>query len=172
MCRAWKECGANPASQHSLGRKARRMLEEAREGIAELLGAKTGGMDADQVIFTSGGTEANNLAIFALSGSPGDRIIVSAIEHPSVLRAASDLRHRGWTVDVIEDVASDGVVCFPPLDDEAGLTPRLISLMLANNETGVEQPVGAVAQQCWNRGTTLHSDAVQAVGKIRVNFRD
>src|SRR6478752_8026550 len=63
---AWKDCGANPASQHSLGRQARRMLEEAREGILELLGAKTGGMDADQLIFTSGGTEANNLALFGL----------------------------------------------------------------------------------------------------------
>src|SRR5438045_9670263 len=63
MQRAWRECGANPASQHAAGRKARRMLEEAREGIAELLGAKSAGMDADQVIFTSGGTEANNLAL-------------------------------------------------------------------------------------------------------------
>src|SRR6187401_495164 len=69
MVRAWTDCGANPASQHSFGRQARRMLEDAREGIAELLGAKTGGMDADQVIFTSGGTEANNLALFGLANN-------------------------------------------------------------------------------------------------------
>src|SRR5256885_3910909 len=97
MTRAWTECGANPASQHAAGRNARRLLEEAREGIAELLGAKTGGMDADQVIFTSGGTEANNLAVFGLVhavtktkidvGLPhnGPPIIVSSnIEHPSI----------------------------------------------------------------------------------------
>src|SRR5438445_13765468 len=102
MARAWKGCGANPASQHSLGRKARRMLEEAREGIVELLGAKTGGMDADQVIFTSGGTEANNLAIFGLSsiptagikpgpgasGNDAPSLVISALEHPSIAAAA------------------------------------------------------------------------------------
>src|SRR6188472_2981549 len=95
MVRAWADCGANPASQHALGRKARRMLEEAREGIAELLGAKTGGMDADQVIFTSGGTEANNLALLGLAPPPlaGTKpgpgcaantpfVLISSIEHP------------------------------------------------------------------------------------------
>src|SRR5262245_25401324 len=69
MARAWEKWGANPASQHEPGRKARRMLEEAREGIAVLLGAKTSGMDADRVIFTSGGTEANNLAVLGLGRS-------------------------------------------------------------------------------------------------------
>src|SRR5262245_14233045 len=81
MARAWRDCGANPASQHAPGRRARRLLEESREGILELLGAKTGGMDADQLVFTSGGTEANNFAIVGLyNGVP----LVSAIEHPSV----------------------------------------------------------------------------------------
>src|SRR5438309_998532 len=98
MTRAWGECGANPASQHALGRKARRMLEEAREGIAELLGAKTGGIDTDRVIFTSGGTEANNFALFGLVTSRllgmecdearirklfGADVVVSSVEHPS-----------------------------------------------------------------------------------------
>src|SRR5436189_6376102 len=68
MTRAWRDCGANPASQHAPGRRARRLLEEAREGILELLGAKTGGMDADQLIFTSGGTEANNIALLSPYG--------------------------------------------------------------------------------------------------------
>src|SRR4029450_1186993 len=67
MAKAWQDCGANPASQHGPGRKARRLIEDAREGIAALLCAKIGGMDADQLIFTSGGTEANNLALFGLS---------------------------------------------------------------------------------------------------------
>src|SRR3954464_720221 len=94
MTRAWRDYQANPASQHSLGRQARRMLEEAREGILELLGAKTGGMDADQLIFTSGGTEANNLALFGFS-SLLDRgnLLVSQFEHPSILSAAKALRH-------------------------------------------------------------------------------
>src|SRR6476619_864156 len=109
MDRAWKDCGANPASQHSLGRKARRTLEEAREGILELLGAKTGGMDADQLILTSGGTEANNLAILGLSyiasietkTGPGDpqrhppTVFVSLIEHPSVTASAAEAFRRG-----------------------------------------------------------------------------
>src|SRR4030095_13543330 len=73
MARAWDKWGANPASQHEAGRKARRMLEEAREGIATLLGAKTSGMEADQVIFTSGGTEANNLALLGLGEGEGQR---------------------------------------------------------------------------------------------------
>src|SRR5262245_9008177 len=106
MTRAWRDCGANPASQHAAGRKARRLLEVAREGIAELLGAKTGGMDADQVIFTSGGTEANNLALFGLlagtNPGPGEVLAISAIEHPSVIGAAERLRGQGI-----------GVVTFP-----------------------------------------------------------
>src|SRR5262245_1301844 len=107
MLRAWTDCGANPASQHSLGRKARRILEDAREGIAELLGAKTSGMDADQVIFTSGGTEANNLALTGLlapqlagtkpgPGAPSiaSAISISPVEHPSIIGAASELQRQ------------------------------------------------------------------------------
>jgi cysteine desulfurase len=172
MCRAWSDCGANPASQHSLGRRARRILEESREGILELLGAKTGGMNADQLIFTSGGTEANNLALFGLAGSPGDRVVISAIEHPSVVRAADELRRRGWRVEVMAEVRGDGVVWAPPPFDEKGLAPRLVSLMLANNETGAEQVVKSVAERYCDRGTKTHTDAVQAVGKIKVSFHD
>jgi cysteine desulfurase len=172
MCRAWREFGANPASQHSLGRKARKTLEESREGILELLGAKTSGMNADQLIFTSGGTEANNLAIFGMAGSPGERVVISAIEHPSIARAADELRRRGWKVEALTDVFTHGVVCVPSLFDESGMPPRLVSLMLANNETGAEQPIKPVAERYCNRGTKTHTDAVQAVGKIGVNFRD
>src|SRR5437870_2948287 len=95
MTRAWKDGVGNPASQHAIGRQARRMLEEARDGIATLLGAKTGGMDADQVIFTSGGTEANNLALLGLAAEQGSRVVISAIEHPSVVGATVELRRRG-----------------------------------------------------------------------------
>jgi cysteine desulfurase len=166
MVRAWTDCGANPASQHAFGRKARRMLEEAREGIAELLGAKTGGMDADRVIFTSGGTEANNLAIRGLQPmssagtkpGPGVRQAISVIEHPSISSLCDEK-------------------CIPV--DQSGVAlirddfdADLASLMLASNETGVIQPVAEFARIGRERGCLIHTDAVQAVGKIPVHFRE
>jgi len=291
MTRAWRDCGANPASQHAPGRRARRMLEVAREGIAELLGAKTGGMHADRVIFTSGGTEANNLAIVGLCGEAQQRVLVSAIEHPSTKAAADELwrrrkkirkerivvafaeneslsddshdidaqlmiragegdsearvqlmirylkplqtffeqlvgdreqagrmaadvfaralhersdyklelRFRNWLFSIAHDVAADawrigsGVHVLPV--DSSGLVNidwvedfargrlnrrpsyakegdplQLVSVMLANNETGIIQPIEKLAALCRERGTTMHTDAVQAVGKIRVHF--
>ncbi len=91
----------NPASQHQLGQRARRLLEETREAIIALLGGKTSGMDADRLIFTSGGTEANNLAIRGLAGKPPGRIIISSVEHPSVLGPAEYLATQGFVVDRI-----------------------------------------------------------------------
>jgi cysteine desulfurase len=178
MTRVWAECGANPASQHAAGRRARRILEEAREGIGELLGAKTGGMDADQVIFTSGGTEANNLALLGLStiptagtklgpgGSVGT-VAISAIEHPSVTEASGELQRQGYPIQILP-VDSNGIVQTEPADRNL---PRLVSVMLANNETGVIQPVGEIARICREKGCLVHTDAVQAVGKLPVNFR-
>jgi cysteine desulfurase len=182
MARAWKDCGANPASQHALGRHARRLLEDAREGIAELLGAKTGGMDADQLIFTSGGTEANNLALFGLVSQPaaqheahrtyafGAELVVSAIEHPSVLTAARECARRGLRVhtalamDNENNIHSDFIGVLDHL-------PQLCSVMLANNETGIIQPIQEIAEQCHERAILTHTDAVQAIGKIGVHFR-
>src|SRR5262245_23063206 len=102
MQRAMAAGYANPASQHQAGRAARKVLEEAREQIAGLLGAKTDGMDADRLIFTSGGTEANNLALLGLAGRTPCRVLVSAIEHPSVMGPAEELRKRGFAVDLIQ----------------------------------------------------------------------
>src|SRR6478752_644783 len=133
MSRAWRDCGANPASQHSLGRQARRMLEEAREGILDLLGAKTGGMDADQLIFTSGGTEANNLALlglasFSTSGTasgPGNeqrnptRVAFSPLEHPSVTVAIAELGRRGALFGNCR-VTTEGVVDLVPWHEAPG----------------------------------------------------
>ena len=198
MTRGWRECGANPASQHGPGRKARRVLEEARESIGTILGAKTSGMDADQVIFTSSGTEANNLALLGPAGEPGGRVVVSAIEHPSVIGPAEELRRRGWDVQ-IAPVDGDGLVRVEALaklldvgsvaepltphprplshkgrgeQEDAAASCRLVSIMLANNETGVIQQVAQIAALCRERGVLLHTDAVQAVGKIPVSFRD
>jgi cysteine desulfurase len=176
MTRAWRDCGANPTSQHAPGRAARRMLEEARDGIGELLGAKTGGMDADRVIFTSGGTEANNLAVFGLfpfGTDPGPnsrdpvpgRVLISTIEHPSLIAAVPGMAGPGM-------VNSSGVVQVDALLDPIFAGPQLVSLMLANNETGVIQPVAEAARCGREQNKLVHSDAVQAVGKIRVHFRD
>jgi cysteine desulfurase len=185
MTRVWHDCGANPASQHAPGRKARRILEEAREGIADLLGAKTGGMDADQVIFASGGTEANNLAMFGLCAiietKPGPgamrnmaaELFRSALEHPSIISAVDEMRRRGAVVRTLP-TSVDGQVLADAqyLSARQECRPHVISVMLANNETGVIQPVAEIAQHRRAEGVFIHSDAVQAVGKIPVNFRE
>ena len=186
MLRAAVDLVGNPASQHSLGRKTRRVLEEAREGIVSLLGGKTGGMDADRLIFTSGGTEANQLAIRGLvvsavsnlkfqisnsdsAGSPPN-IIISSIEHPSALGAAEALAAAGFEV---RRLAADesGIVAVDRLSALFDERTQLASVMLANNETGVLQPVAEIANAAAAHGIPVHTDSIQAVGKIRVNFR-
>lgn len=170
----------NPASQHALGRDARRAVEDARRRIGELVGARVAGMDADRVVFTSGGTEANNLALRGLlGGAPraADRgadptaldLLVSAIEHPSIAAAADALAAEGRSVARI-GVDATGVVRLEHLEQLLDRGPRLASVMLANNETGVVQPVAAAAALCRGRGVLFHTDAVQAVGKIAVDF--
>ncbi len=166
---------ANPASQHRAGRRARQALEDAREGIAAILGADLTSAAPDTLIFTSGGTEANNLAVFGLCGEQPCRIAVSAIEHPSVTEPAKELRRRGWPVDVLP-VTRDGVLhvgeSLRDSPSRLGETrPRAVSVMLGNNETGAIQPIAQLAAACGQTGTLLHTDAVQAVGKIPVHFR-
>jgi len=172
---AMRECYArgyaNPASQHQPGREARQVLEEAREGIARILGADVDRFDGDRLIFTSGGTEANNLALRGLSGKPPGRIIISAIEHPSVSDTANAMQAEGWDVQQLP-VDSSGRVrpeALPPLLDEG---TRLVSVMLGNNETGVLQPVEELAAVCNAVGIPLHTDATQVVGKLPVRFRE
>ena len=157
---------ANPASQHAAGRRARRALEDARERMAQLLGARRWGI---RLLMTSGGTEANNLALFGLAGEAPGRIVVSSIEHPSVRSAADRLEQRGWDV-VRLAVSKDGVVDLDQLRDALALPTRLVSLMWANAETGVLQPLAAAAELCRAAGVPLHTDAVQAVGKLPVDF--
>lgn len=182
MLRAAKDLVGNPASQHSLGRKARRVLEEAREGITSLLGGKTGGMDADRLIFTSGGTESNQLAIRGLveckvqtagcrvnASSP--RIIISSLEHPSVSGAADWLSQYGCEIHRLA-ANSSGVVEPSRLNELLDDPTQLVSVMLANNETGVLQPVTDIASAASAKSIPVHTDAVQAIGKIHVNFRE
>jgi len=161
---------ANPASQHGPGRAARRVLEDARERISELLGADTSSHHADRLIFTSGGTEANNLALCGLTGRHPGRLVYSAVEHPCVSEPATHLARQGRTVRVLK-CTPDGVADLEQLRGLLAEPTRLVSVMLANNETGVLQPVKEVAALCREAGTLVHTDGVQVVGKRPVNFR-
>ncbi|HUS38274.1 MAG TPA: cysteine desulfurase family protein [Pirellulales bacterium] len=159
---------ANPASQHSQGQAARRALEDARHQIALHLGARIEGNNADQLIFTSGATEANNLALRGLAGQPPGRIIISSIEHPSVAGTAEYLQKIGFDL-VRLPVDAHGVVQPDALDDLLTPDTRLVSVMLGNNETGVLQPVQELARHCSSTGVRLHTDAVQVAAKLPVD---
>lgn len=161
---------ANPASQHAAGRRARQALEDARERIGRLLGAAVDVARPDRVIFTSGGTEANNLAVFGMMPDRPGRALISAIEHPSVVGPAERLVQRGYAVERI-GVSPAGVVDLERFADRLRGDVRLVSVMLANNETGVLQPVGEIATLCAAAGVPMHTDAVQVVGKLPVSLR-
>ena len=169
MDECYRQGFGNPSSQHAAGRQARQLLEDARERIAELLGARLAGPAADRLIFTSGATEANNLALFGLTGDEPARIAVARIEHPSVINAARELERRGWQVDWLSAQA-DGVVALPDLQAALEARPKLVCLMLANSETGVLQPVAEAASLASEHNVPLHTDAVQAIGKLPVDF--
>ncbi len=149
----------NPSSIHWAGRAARSLIEDARESLARLIEVSPA-----EIVFTSGGTEADNLAI--LGAAPKGRHLISAtFEHPAVLEAFRKLEAEGWPVTWI-DPDGDGVV--HPETVEAALRPdtALVSLMAANNETGAVQPVSAVGALLRPRGVLFHCDGVQALGKL------
>jgi len=160
----------NPSSVHNPGRRARQALEDARDAIAALLGARLGGSQPDQLVFTSGGTESNNLVLAGLAGEIPSHGVVSAIEHRSVAEPAGALESRGWTIDRLAP-SRGGIVDVEPLVDLLRPETRFVSLMLGNSETGVLQPVERAAEICRDAGVALHTDAAQAVGKLEVNFR-
>ncbi len=170
---------ANPASQHSSGRRARLLLENARDSIAASVDAHLQSVNSDLVLFTSGGTEANNLAILGLPQKPG-AIVVSAIEHPSVLAAAEHAKSLGRVVRLLP-VDSSGVARMDLLEDwiaDHRAHPNspdhqiaLVSLMIANNETGVLQPILPAAALCRSAGIPIHADGVQALGKGPLSFK-
>jgi cysteine desulfurase len=160
---------ANPASDHAAGRKARRALEAARDGIARILGVDRSTTHSAQIVFTSGGTEANNLALRGVVGRPPGRVIISAIEHPSVVGAAHHLQSLGFDVRLL-GVTSDGVVETEKLARIIDDNTRVVSVMMGNHETGVLQPIEELARICDTRNVPLHTDAVQVVGKLPVSF--
>jgi cysteine desulfurase len=166
-----KEQYLNPASPHHEGRRARIRLEQARERIIEQLGGNTKNAASDRFIFTSGGTEANNLALRGLAGKIPGRVIVSAVEHPSVSESADFLATQGFEI-VRLAVDRQGIVDPRELEPLINDQTRVVSVMLGNNETGAIQPVAQMAAICAARNIPLHTDAVQAVGKVPVNFRE
>src|SRR5262245_55974975 len=154
----------NAASAHSQGRRARRALEDSRELLSELLCA-----DPSEVVFTSGGTEANNLAVSSLAGSPPGHLLTTPLEHPSVIEPLRRLGDHGFDIRWLQ-VDHSGVAIVEGLSEQVRPETRLVCTMLANHETGAIQPVEAVVQAVAGRAP-LHCDAVQAVGKIDVHFR-
>ncbi len=163
---------ANPNSQHRPGQDARRELERLRSDALLLLGGNTRGMTQDQLITTSGGTESNHLAVLGLLKPERPRLLVSAVEHPGVIGAASIAVGRGVAVRQIP-VDRDGVVRLDCLEQLLVEEPTsLVSLMLVNNETGVIQPVAETARICHQHGSLIHTDAVQAIGRLPVSFNE
>ena len=157
----------NPTSRHIYGRSARDAIEYARGQVAEACGAY-----ASQVIFTSCGTEANNFAIKGIAANrPEMQILSSKIEHPCVTRPALAMQALGSVSRQI-GVNANGQLDLAQLTEQLNIPTSLVSVMLANNETGVIQDVASVAELTRTAGAFAHTDAVQALGKIKLNFTD
>ncbi|HYK11110.1 MAG TPA: cysteine desulfurase family protein [Gemmatimonadales bacterium] len=165
------EAFGNPSSAHRVGRAARAGVEEAKRRVAEALH-----VEPNQVIFTSGGTEADNLAIIGSALAAKDhgkpfRVAVAATEHKAILAAAHAVKHLGGD-EIILPVDSDGIVDDDAVEDALRQGVALVSVMWVNNEVGTVQPIAKLAARCREAGVAFHSDAVQAFGKIPVNLAD
>ncbi len=162
----FRERFGNPSSTHSPGREARVALDEAREKVAALMGAHTA-----EIIFTSGGTESDNLAIAGVAQalkSKGNRIVTSKVEHPAVLNTCAALAAQGFIIDYVP-VDSCGRVDLAALPELIDDRTVLISLQHANSEVGTIQPIAEIGELARERGVLFHTDAVQSVGKLPVD---
>ena len=165
----YTEAFGNPSSIHSFGREARRALDESREITAQALGAAP-----EEIIFTSGGTEANNLAIQGVAevlASRGRHLFTSAVEHHAVLDTVNALGNKGYAVTVLP-VDQYGMVDPDELRGAIRDDTVLVTIMTANNEIGTLQPIAALASICRERGVCFHTDAVQAIGNIPLDLRE
>ncbi|HEX6668123.1 MAG TPA: cysteine desulfurase family protein, partial [Gemmatimonadales bacterium] len=161
----------NPSSAHRFGRAARAGIEQARREVAQAVGA-----EPNQVIFTSGGTEADNLGIIGAALAARERggpvcVVVSAIEHKAVLAAAHAVCHLGGR-EIVLPVDRLGRVSLEALERALAERPAVVSIMWVNNEVGVVQPVAEIARRCSEAGVVFHTDAVQAFGKLPVSMAD
>lgn len=154
----------NASSIHQHGQQARAAVEHARESVAMLLNCRE-----SEIVFTSGGTESDNLAVFGLV-KPGDHIITSSIEHHAVLHAAERLHERGIDVTFLP-VSREGRVDPEDVRRELRSNTRLISVMMANNETGVIQPIQEIGRIAQEADIWFHTDAVQAAGKVEIDVK-
>lgn len=169
MRRALIEDFGNPSSVHHFGQRAKALLDEARSSVSTLIGAEPA-----EVVFTSGGTEADNLAIRgaaeALEPTGRRHLIASGIEHEAVLNTVKALARRGWTVTLLP-VDASGIVSPAALEAVVTRQTALVSVMHANNEIGTVQPIAELASIAHGAGALMHTDAVQSVGKIPVDVR-
>lgn len=169
ISRAMRDDFGNPSSIHAFGQRAKAAVDQARSDAAALIGA-----DPMEIVFTSGGTEADNLALRGAfdTFAPGRRrIVTSGIEHEAVLNTAKALAARG--ADVITLAAGrDGIVDPSAVEAATNRETAIVSIMLANNEIGTLQPVAEIAARCRPSGTLTHTDAVQAAGKVPISVRD
>lgn len=164
----YREQAVNPSSGYRAGKKIRRAIDEARGQVAELIGAKE-----SEIVFTGCGTESNNAALKSLArvyGRKKSRVITSEIEHSAVLRPIQAMEDVGFEVRRV-GVDGDGRLDLAQFDEICEGT-GFVSVMWANNETGVVQPVAKVAEKCRERGFAFHTDAIQAVGKVPVDVRE
>jgi len=157
----------NPSSIHSAGQAARRLVDRARVQVAGLIGAA-----ADEIVFTSGGTESDNLAVLGVAeAATGHGIVTSAVEHKAVLDPCKYLQAKGHAVTFLP-VDRDGRVDIAALEAAVKTDVALVSLMLANNDTGAIQPVAEAARAAQAAGVLVHTDAVQAAGKLPIDVKE
>ena len=169
MVAAYGKCFGNSSSVHTYGQAARRALEDARDEFAACLGARS-----DEIVFTSGGTESDNLAIRGVAMAArerGDHIVTCSTEHHAVLHCCRALEKEGFRVTYLP-VDHEGIVDLDTFREALDERTVLASIMLANNETGTLQPVREMSRVARERGILFHSDAVQAAGKIPIDVED
>jgi len=169
MLPCFTENFGNASSVHLFGQEARAIVEDARRSIADLLGA-----DAREIVFTSGGTESDNAALWGIFRSryrPGNHIITTRIEHPAILATCKAMEDTGAEVTYVP-VDSSGRVDPEAIQSAIRESTLLISVMHANNETGVIQPIAEISRIAKQSGVCLHTDAVQSFGKISVDVRE
>jgi len=166
VIRASTEAPGNPSSLHWAGRAARRMVDDARDQLAAFVNCESG-----SIVFTSGGTESNNLAIHSvLSGFEFGSVVCTAIEHPAVLKPLQQRSDPGFDLQCIRP-DENGIVSAETMIAAIHADTRLVCMMLVNNESGAIQPVQEVAEHCKKHAIPMLIDAVQALGKIPVNFQ-
>ena len=162
------ECFGNPSSNHIYGKSAKKIIDQARQSIAEAVNA-----EPEEIIFTSGGTESNNYAIkgyMYANQDKGNHIITSQIEHPAVINVCRQLENEGFEVTYLP-VNNDGFVSIESIDKAVKENTALITIMHANNETGAIQPIKEISQIAKENNICFHSDAAQSLGKIPVDVK-